>query len=167
MIDVLAVLVEMGLEVEEVKEGERRKPVADYVKTADESGEHGTAPDGTSWEDWLQTHRVELNAMTTPKFIEWLDRKMAEHGVGKLIPPADVLEAELAKRIDTKVRAALTERILREAGFERQVADTIAKIKTPKATTLAKDIKQMFKREADREWRDHIEAVAKAKTKVQ
>ena len=74
-----------------------------------------------------QTHRVELNAMTTPQFIEWLDSKMDEHGKGKLIPPADVLEAELARRIDTKVRAALTERILREAGFERQVADTIAR----------------------------------------
>src|SRR5262249_34051956 len=42
--------VEMGLEVEEVEEKGRRKPVADYV------------PD--EWADWLQTHRVELNAMT-------------------------------------------------------------------------------------------------------
>jgi hypothetical protein len=39
---------------------------------------------GRDWEEWLQTHRVELNAMTTPQFIEWLDRKMAEHGDGKL-----------------------------------------------------------------------------------
>ena len=38
--------------------------------------------------DWLQTNRVELNAMTTPQLIEWLDEKMAEHGDGKLIPPA-------------------------------------------------------------------------------
>src|SRR5215831_12898867 len=41
--------LEMGLEVEEVEEKGRRKPVADYV------------PD--EWADWLQTHRVELNAM--------------------------------------------------------------------------------------------------------
>ena len=154
--------IAMGLEVETVEEGKRRKPVADYVKAADESGEHGTAPDGTSWEEWLQTHRVELNAMTTPQFIAWLDRKMAEHGKGKLIPPTDVLEAELAERIEQKVRAAHTERILREAGFEKQVTDSIAAIKKPKGTTLAKDIKQLFKREPDREWRDHIEAVANA-----
>ena len=37
-----------------------------------------TAPDGNTWDDRLQTHRVELNAMTTPQFIAWLDRKMAE-----------------------------------------------------------------------------------------
>ena len=122
--------IDMGLEIETVKEGKRRKAVADYVKARKD-----TAPDGESWEEWLQTHRIELNAMTTPQFIAWLDSKMAEHAkgkFGKLIPPADVLEADLAKRIETKVRAALTERILREADFERQVADTIAAIEDAK-----------------------------------
>jgi hypothetical protein len=85
--------IEMGLEVETVevkknKNGEpQRKAVADYVKAADASGEHGTAPDGDSWEEWLQTHRVELNAMTTPEFIAWLDHEMEMHGDGKLVPP--------------------------------------------------------------------------------
>ena len=69
--------------------------------------------------------------MTMPKFIAWLDGKMAEHASGKLIPPAEVLDAELAKRIEDKVRAAHTERILREAGLDTQVATTIAAIKLP------------------------------------
>ena len=51
--------VEMGLEVETLEETKRRKPVADYVR------EHGG-----NWANWLQTHRVELNAMTTPQLIE-------------------------------------------------------------------------------------------------
>ena len=71
-----------GLEVEDVERGEKHKPVADYVLERD---------DGDHWDEWLQTHRVELNAMTTPQFIAWLDRKMAEHGDGKLIPPPEVL----------------------------------------------------------------------------
>jgi hypothetical protein len=50
---------------------------------------------------------------------------------------------------------------LREAGFEDQVANTIAEIKMPNATTLVKDIKGLFKQEPDQSWRDHIEAVAK------
>ena len=78
-----------GLEVEDVEQGEKRKPVADYVL------ERG---DGKRWEKWLQTHRVELNAMTTPQFITWLDRKMAEHGDGKLVPPSDVVVHELEER---------------------------------------------------------------------
>src|SRR5262249_12670866 len=83
--------VEMELEVEDVDEKDRRKPVADYVRDR-EDGEH--------WEDWLQAHRVELNAMTTPQFIEWLDGKMA--GYAKLIPPTDTLAEELSARVEDK-----------------------------------------------------------------
>ena len=101
--------------------------------------------------------------MTTPQFIEWLDGKMA--AFSKLIPPPDVLTAELDARIENKVRAAVSERILREARFEGQVATAIAAIKKPSAATLAKGIKQLFKQKADREWRDHIEAIAAERTK--
>ena len=33
--------------------------------------------------------------------------------------------------------------------------------KTPKASILEKGIRQLFKQEPEREWRDHIDAVAK------
>jgi hypothetical protein len=140
---------EMGLEIEEVEEKNRRKPVADYVR------ERG---DGEHWEEWLQTNRVELNAMTTPQFIAWLDGKMA--GYDKLIPPADVLEAELNARVEDKVREAITARILREANVDGQVATAIAKIESPDSTALAAGIKQLFDSTPDAQWRDHIESVA-------
>jgi hypothetical protein len=139
--------IAMGLEVEAIEEGERYRPVADYAK---------------AWEEWLQTQRVELNAMTTRQFIEWLDGKMADYD--KLIPPVDVLEQELADCIEKKVRAAVTERILREAGFDDQVAATLAAIETPDGDTLAKGIEDLFKQDPDCEWRDHIEAEAKKRT---
>ncbi len=128
-----------------------------------------TAPDSDTWEGWLQTHRVELNAMTTPQFIEWLDRKMAEHAKktklpDKLIPPADVLTAQLEQSIEKKVRTTLTERILREANLDQRVKDAIAKIQKPSAAALAKGIRQSFKEKAEREWRAHIESEAKART---
>ena len=63
----------MELEIEDVEVGERRKPIASYVPA--------------DWQDWLRYHRVELNAMTTPQFIAWLDDKMAAFGNGKLVPP--------------------------------------------------------------------------------
>jgi hypothetical protein len=149
--------IEMGLEVEDVEEKDRRKPVADYVTDRED-----VAPNGDPWDEWLQTHRVELNAMTTPQFIAWLDGKMADYG--KLVPPPEVLATELDTRIEEKLRADITERILREAGFEAQVADAAAAIKTPTPAALTKVIRQLFKREPDREWRDHIEAVANLKT---
>ena len=149
----------MELEVETVDKGERAKAVADYVKAREDS-----APDGSSWEEWLQTNRVELNAMSTPDFIAWLDAKMAEHGIGKLVPPASVLAAELVKHIEDNVRTTLTERILREAGLNRQVVAAIRKIKKPTAAALAKGIRQSFKQRLDCEWRDHIKAEARKRT---
>jgi len=139
----------MGLEIETVKTGERRKPVADYI--AEEEGD---------WAEWLQTNRVELNAMSTPEFIAWLDEKMTAYG--KLIPPADVIEAELNKSIEAKVRAAITARILREAGLDDQVATAIAAIEKPDVGALVDGIRELFETEPDSEWRDHIEAVARA-----
>jgi hypothetical protein len=143
--------IELGLEVETVPRGDQRKAVAQYVLDRE---------DGAHWAEWLQTHRVELNAMTTPEFIAWLDRKMAEHGVGKLIPPDDVIAAELERRLEAKVRATVAERILREAGFEDQVAVALTAIKRPKAGQLRLGIKRLFERNPEHEWRDQVETVA-------
>jgi len=141
-------VIEMGLDVEDVEAGDRRKPVADYVLARE---------DGALWAEWLQTHRVELNAMTTPQFITWLDEKM---GTGKLIPPPDVLEAELDTKIEQKVRDAVIERILQEADADAQVAAAIVNIHKPDAIALIEGIEELFEEAPDREWRDHIEELA-------
>ena len=131
--------IEMGLEVETLEETKRRKPVADYVRERRRRRLGGLAadpPHRTERDDDAATHR-------------WLDEKMAEHGDGKLIPPHEVLEQELAERIESKVRAEITERILREANLDDQVAAAIAAIKTPDGEKLARDIAKLFKREPD------------------
>ena len=104
--------------------------------------------------------------MTTPQLIAWLDAKMAEHGDGKLVPPNEVLENELALRLEHKVRADLTERILREAGLDEQVAAARRAITMPSGATLKREVARLFKREPDREWRDHIEDVASKRSEV-
>ena len=87
---------------------------------------------------------------------------MADYG--KLIPPPEALVAELIARIDENLRNVIRERILREAGFEDQVTEAIAAIEMPTAAALAEGTRQLFEREPDREWRDHIEAVVNLKT---
>lgn len=73
--------LEMGLEVEKPKKSKKKRPVASYIQP--------------EWAKWLQHNRIELNAMSTPQFLEWLDKKMASYGNGKLIPPEQVLTDEL------------------------------------------------------------------------
>jgi hypothetical protein len=143
--------VTAGLEVENLPQGEKRKAVADYVLERD---------DGEHWANWLQTHRVELNAMTTPEFIAWLDAKMDAHGAGKLIPPADVIVAELETKLEGKIRDAITEQILREARVEDQISTAMAAITRPNAVELQIGIEDLFEREPEAEWRKQIESIA-------
>ena len=37
------------------------------------------------------TRRVELNAMTSPQFIAFIERKLTEHGIKKIVPGDDLL----------------------------------------------------------------------------
>ena len=142
-----------GFDVERVPQGDQRKPVADYVRGHE---------DGPYWDYWLQTHRVELNVMSTAEFIAWLDGKMAEHDTSKLVPPEDVIASELENRLEAKVRAVITDRILRKANVDAQVAAALAGIERPSTADLTAGIKRLFKRQRDRQWRDHVEATANA-----
>ena len=103
----------MGLQVEDVKrDSNKRQPVADYV---DEERQ-----------EWLQTHRVELNAMSTPQLLDWLDRKMEAYG-GKLIPPGDVLEDRLKREVRARLEVQITEQVLSEANFTERVEKEFGK----------------------------------------
>jgi len=82
------------------------------------------------------------------------------HGGGKLIPPHDVLTAELDKRLEAKLNAAVSERILREARADEQIAAALAAIARPDAAALQAAIQQLFADEPEGEWRDRIETTA-------
>jgi hypothetical protein len=144
--------VAMELDVENVEASDKRKAVADYVLERE---------DGESWGEWLQTHRVELNAMTTPQFIAWLDDKMKKHGGGKLIPPLSVVADELERDLEAKVRERLTERILREGKLDKRVAAALKAIKRPSSAALVKGIDNSFRQSPEREWRDAIAVVVR------
>jgi hypothetical protein len=100
----------MGLEPEAVS-GDKAKPVASYVEGP--------------WREWLQSNRVELNAMTTRQFIGWLDDKLAPHA-GKVIPPAAVMSETLAEGVESTLRRDITGRVLAAADIDGLVARAVA-----------------------------------------
>jgi len=54
-----------------------------------------------STDKWYWTgQRVELNAMTSDQVVAWIDRRLTDHGVAKVIPTAETLEKtyRLARR---------------------------------------------------------------------
>lgn len=88
----------MGLLAEDLAKTKGEVPVAEYVEDYDE--EHGT-----SWKSWLQEKRYELNAMTSAQLLTYLDKKMEALSSGrKVVPPVQVLEAQLRQQIRDEVR---------------------------------------------------------------
>jgi hypothetical protein len=138
--------IAMDLEVEDVDAGERRKPIAAYVPA--------------DWQDWLQYHRVELNAMTTPQFIAWLDAKMLAFGNGKLVPPAAVLTNDLSDTLEHRLHRQITEQILREARIDERVAAALNQIDRPVPEDLHAVVDHALAGQPAVSWRAAIAQVA-------
>jgi hypothetical protein len=127
---------EMGLVHEPVSSGKKRKdgkaariPVADYIPDEDK--------------EWLQRYRIELNAMTTPQFLAFLDRKLGDHirkeGIPhKVIPPAKVVKSQLEQETRNELTRRLTEEAIQEAKIDSRVN---AIMKTNKAKLTARATK--------------------------
>ncbi|MES2208385.1 MAG: hypothetical protein V4525_16510 [Pseudomonadota bacterium] len=104
--------IDMDLQVETfraeeiVKAGGRRLPVADYVND--------------KWEAWLQNKRVELNAMSSPQFIAWLDNKFSQYSE-KVVPPKAILRDQFDRHTRQAVERIMMKRILDELRFNEQV----------------------------------------------
>jgi hypothetical protein len=95
------------------------------------------------------TRRVELNAMTSPQFIAFLERKLKENGVTKIVPDVKTLnEAYEAFERGRQLDEA-TEEILAE--FEDDEDDEKKeKIKPPK--NLEKRVRAMLKKKPAMRW---------------
>jgi DNA topoisomerase VI subunit B len=90
---------EMGLDSEEVEYSAGKKgasikdPRENLIESGATEGECAFLVEGRNYNGsgWIGK-RVELNAMTSPQFIEWIERKLKEHGVEKVVPDAATLE---------------------------------------------------------------------------
>ena len=111
------------------------------------------------WEEWLQTHRIELNAMSTPQFLQWLDDKMEESGRGKLIPPAEVLWTELKERTHRRLAHDIQNLILKDNDAEGQIERAYEKLLPTldeNAKDLTTDVAEALDEKPEQSWRDPI-----------
>lgn len=93
-----APVIDIGLRLVDV-DGLESEPV-DYRQGKDPQGylrqcgatreECDFLVEGGGWRGW-HGRRVELNAMTSEQFIDWLGSKLDEHRVEKVVPDVDVL----------------------------------------------------------------------------
>jgi hypothetical protein len=143
--------LEMDLQVEAVnRKGDKTAPVADYVDA--------------EWREWLQTRRVELNAMTTPQFLEWLDRKFAGQ-VGKVVPPAEVLKDHLARAVRENLERRITARILRRARIGERVERAMGRrepVLQQRAARIDGDVRRLLGKRPTDPWGEPVRQIARA-----
>jgi hypothetical protein len=151
--------LEMGLETESFT---RKKALpAGLQLTAQESACFGGERSGAK--SWIG-RRVELNAFDAPGLLAYTTRQLEKNDIrGKVIPPADVLRQQLEEETHRRVREAVQERILREAGWERQVEDAVGRmsgILAERADGLAAEVAGALDKEPLVRWDNPIGRIA-------
>ena len=107
---------------------------------------------------------IELNEMSTPQFLQWLDDKMKEHGQGKLIAPDDVMAKELHEKAREKLTREITDRILKEQDVEGQIDQAFENLRPvldEKAKELPNYVVEDLTKEPYQSWRDPVLKTAK------
>jgi hypothetical protein len=116
-------VVDLGLRLADVArlESEPEKPVNnhEWQRRAATLRRHGATPEEI---DFLRHERVELNAMTSAQLIKFLETKLGEHGVRKVIPENGAIE-EYARYV-------VKERMLKK--FSDRLTKQVAAVKLPK-----------------------------------
>jgi hypothetical protein len=111
--DLSAQVIDLGLRLPDVV-GLESEPVprvapGEWERRAATLQRHGATPEEI---EFLRDRRVELNAMTSRQLVEFVETKLAEHGVAKVIPDDDVIEEQARRVIKellfTKISGELT-----------------------------------------------------------
>ncbi len=143
--------IDLGLRLTDVNEMDlRSEPVetsGDWERRAATLAEHGASEDEIAF---LENRRVELNAMNAmnamnaPVFAAFLERKLAEHGIRKVVPNTNTL-ARHARRV---IARELTNRALQE--MQDETAADGARIASP--PDLHKQVEAMLAGEPGIPW---------------
>ena len=96
--------------------------------------------------------RVELNAMTSDQFIAWIERKLKENGVEKLVPEKKVLDAAWR-------RGRLFARV--EAQVNKTIKEAVKQPPEAAPKRLAHQVREMLAKHPSLAWDDAIARLAK------
>ena len=103
-------MVDLGLRLGDVQAmGLEAEPVTtkDFESRVDTLRAHGATDDEI---EFLKEERVELNAMTSRQFIDFIEARLTTHGVQKVVPNAGTIEVHARRLIEQRLaREALAE----------------------------------------------------------
>jgi hypothetical protein len=154
-------IVDLGLRLEDVKkEGLEGEPVTLRGESPEANLQLNGATDAEiaylTGKGTGRGQRVELNALTSPQFIAFLERKLKEHGVRKVVPGKAVLH-------DAYRRAFFAHQVNAQiANIFDAVKARADKVALPK--DLAGRVQARLKRHPEMSWDAVVSELAAAKT---
>ena len=66
---------------------------------------------------------MELNAFTSSDFIKWIESKLKQHGIKKVVPDAETLETAYRRALQIELIRQQLPAIISKAGEQAQGAD--------------------------------------------
>jgi hypothetical protein len=72
--------------------------------------------------DFLRTRRVELNAMTSRQLVDFIEAKLKEHGIKKIIPDDATIERHARRTIERHLTEKAVEKISKEVAAKAKAA---------------------------------------------
>jgi DNA topoisomerase VI subunit B len=112
-------VVDLGLRLQDVidlnLEGSAERA---FDKGAPEARAENMRTNGATEEEitFLLERRVELNAMTSEQFVQFVERKLTEHGVTKVIPDPDTMSKTYLSMVRSVKIQQIIERAIKEMG---------------------------------------------------
>jgi hypothetical protein len=163
--------LEMNLEVESLEKRSTKTPAQYVLDFEDDMSnvkpfQFEKYSRWADWTEWLRNFRIELNAMDTPTFVNWLDKKVSQYDNGKVIPNQNFLKQEAEISLEANLKNNIREEILQKLNIEQLIENEFIKsfpqlkqklesldIKTQVEQGLAQDLQQS--------WRDSFWEVVK------
>jgi hypothetical protein len=163
------------------RKSSKRRPVADYIKERDRSNRIDNPNEEPEWENWLQDWRVELNAMSTAEFVEWMEEQFRKHHAKKVIPSEDLTLAEVSEQIAAVLLEGATTEVEEEhyeeleelltqlENLETEIAEEAqeradqryAEVKLPTGAEAVAAVEDWLADNIESHWRSSLEEVAK------
>jgi len=156
--------LKMKLEVESL-EKKSRKNAAEYLQKFDKENPNSKPSNfdlkyfQKTWEEWLQNYRIELNAMDTPTFVKWLEKKIQPYHKGKVVPDENYLKKEAEINLEAQLKNQIQQEILEKLNIEKMILEEFKKrfpekLSKVNATEWEQKIKDYLKENPQKSWND-------------
>jgi hypothetical protein len=143
-------VVDLGLRLEDVEDGElETEDVVHRSDPAPNLRENGATAEEIAF---LRTRRVELNAFASADFVAWIERKLEQHGVAKLVPDEDALTLAYRRSVASRYVASR----LQSTSHEAQQHAAEVPVPDDLATLVAAGLRE----DSTRSWDDVIQRIA-------